>query len=206
MHTGSPHSLRRELWRDGALPAVVLWLLLFVSTAQLRGQDPPPVASPPAPDSVAREFQSALRAMAWRAVVQRLHPEALSAFHERVSILVESDTTRDPLEALYPDGGLEAYRARSPRDVFLRAMEVLTQLGPGLVHALVFRDVEILGSVSEPPDLAHVVYRSQEHLSGAVPELRVMTMKEVGESWKVLESPEVEVIFQAFRGVVRQPR
>jgi hypothetical protein len=155
---------------------------------------------------VAREFQSALRAMAWRAVAQRLHPEALSAFHERVSILVESDTTRDPLEALYPDRGLEAFRARTPREVFLRAVEVLTQMGPGLVHALVFRDVEILGSVPEPPDLAHVVYRSQEHLSGAVPELRVMTMKEVGESWKVLESPEVEVIFQAFRGVVRQPR
>ncbi len=156
------------------------------------------------PDSVAEEFQSALRAVFWRGALSRLHPEALEAFHLRISILVESDTTRIPARTLYPDGGLAAFRATSREAVFLRVFEVLSQDAPGLVHALVVRDVEVIGHVPEGPDLAHVVYRSTADLSGAEPELRMMTMKRDGQRWGVKESQELDILFEAFRGISRK--
>jgi len=157
------------------------------------------------PDSAATEFQSALRGVAWRAAVQRLHPEALADFHFRMTLLVEMDTTRAPIEKLFPEGGLDAYHATSPEGVFLRVMEVLSEDAPGLVHALVVRDVQVVGHVPEGTDLAHVVYRSMADLSGAMPELRLMTMKLDGDRWRVLASQELDILVEAFRGISRRP-
>lgn len=177
----------------GALLAVTLALAL---RGLLSGQTPAL-----SPDSAATEFQAALRAVAWRAAASRLHPEGLADFHFRLTLLVEGDTTGATIRRLHPEGGLEAYRAASPEAAFLRIMNVLTEDALGLIHALVVRDVEVIGSVPEGPDLAHVVYRSTANLSGAVPELRVMTMKLDGNAWRVLTSQELDILVEAFRGV-----
>jgi hypothetical protein len=74
---------------------------------------------------------------------------------------------------------------------------------------LVDRDVEIIGAVEEPPDLAHAVYRNMDRIGGAVPEIRVMTLKRSGGDWLVLETEELDLIREALRGVGRrreQPR
>jgi len=183
----------------GAPAVLTLFLSLLAIPVGAGGQ-----TSPPGPDSIATEFQSALRAVAWRAAVARLHPDALEDFHYRMSLLVEMDTTRAPLEKLYPRGGLEIYRRKSAEEVFLRVMEVLSEDAPGLVHALVVREVEVIGHVPEAPDLAHVVYRSTADLSGAVPELRLMTMKRDGDRWRVLSSQELDILVEAFRGISRK--
>jgi hypothetical protein len=65
----------------------------------------------------------------------------------------------------------------------------------------VVRDVDVIGSVSEGSELAHVVYRSTADLSGARPELRVMTMKLDEGVWRVLTSQELDILVEAFRGV-----
>jgi hypothetical protein len=155
---------------------------------------------------VATEFQAALRGVGWRAAAARLHPEALETFHHLMTLLVEMDTTRGPIDKLYPQGGLPEFHSRSREEVFLRVMEVLTHDAQGLVHALVVRDVEVVGHVPEGPELAHVVYRSTAHLSGAEPELRLMTMKRDGERWKVLSTQEVDILVEAFRGISRKVR
>jgi hypothetical protein len=121
-----------------------------------------------------------------------------------MTLLVEMDTTRAPLEKLYPDGGLDTYRATSREGVFLRVMEVLSEEAPGLVHALVVRDVEVIGHVQEGPSVAHVVYRSTADLSGAEPELRLMTVKKDGDRWRVLDSQELDILVEAFRGISRR--
>ena len=185
-----------------------LGIFLALLATSPFGQAPELVAQAPSlgPDSVATEFQSALRAVAWRAALVRLHPEALEDFHLRISILVESDTTRAPIQKLYPDGGLATFRSTSKEEVFLRVLEVLSEDALGLVHALVVRDVEVVGHVPEGPEMAHVVYRSTADLSGAEPELRLMTMKRDGDRWRVRASQEVDILFEAFRGISRERR
>jgi len=198
-----PSDLRGSLSRAAGL---ALFLLLVLRPAGGRGQETGGGGAVLSPDSVAHEFQNALRALAWRAALQRLHPEALEAFHGRISIMVETDTTGGPVDNLYPQGGRELFRSRSPGEIFLRVLQVIQDEAPGLIHALVVRDVDMVGSVLEPPDLAHVVYRSLADLSGARPELRLMTMKRQGNVWRVLDSQELDVLVEAFRGISRTVR
>lgn len=178
-----------------------LALLALLQASDAQGQSPFP-----GPDSVATEFQAALRGVGWRAASSRLHPEALDTFHHLMTLLVEMDTTGGPIDKLYPEGGLPEFHSKAPEEVFLRVMDVLTFDAQGLVHALVVRDVDVVGHVPEGPDLAHVVYRSTADLSGAKPELRLMTMKLDGERWRVLSSQEVDILVEAFRGISRKIR
>lgn len=177
---------------------MVAGFLLFSSANPEQAQRP----AAPSPDSIADSFQSALRAMAWRAAAQRLHPEGLARFRDRVDMLVETNPSALLEGAL---GGLSAeeYRVLSPEEVFVRSMQALSEQMRGLLHALVVRDVEVIGAVLESEDIAHVVYRSQARLSGAVPETRVMTLKRSPQGWRVLDSPELDVIREALRGFNR---
>lgn len=156
------------------------------------------------PDSVAAEFQAALQAMAWRAAALRLHAEGLRRFNDRIDVLVDLDESGSTREAIFGRISEAEYRSLTSRDVFVRAMAALMDEMPGLLHALVVRKVHILGSVIEPPELAHVVYRSEAQLSGAVPEMRVMTLKRGTEGWRVLESQELDVIREALGGFIRR--
>mgnify|MGYP006278323025 CR=1 FL=1 len=184
------------------LPAILL--LVPGKEARCQGnRDLAPVSL--GPDSLAAEFQAALRGMGWRAAAARLHPEALGSFHHRITLLAEMDTTGGPMDKLYPQGGLSVYHQKSREEIFLRVMEILMEDAPGLIHALVVREVEVVGHVPEG-DLAHVVYRSTADLSGAQPELRLMTLKRHGQAWRVLRAQEVEVLVEAFRGITRKIR
>ena len=173
--------------------------------ALLTGAGPMVAASQPGitPDSLATEFQTALRAMAWSPAATRIHPDGLRRLHDQIDMLVEVDSATT-LEVLFDGIGAAEYRSLSSADVFIRVMVYMANDMPGLLHALVVRDVGIIGAVMETQDLAHVVYRSEARLSGAVRELRVMTLKRSPDGWRVLETPELDVIREALRGIPRR--
>ena len=155
-------------------------------------------------DSLATEFQTALRAMAWEPAAARMHPEGLDAFKFRITVIVEAEGSGSRvLQLLFPGMTVEEYQSHPPLRVFTRVMDVLMERARGLIHALVVRQVEVLGTVREGSELAHVLYRSEAQLSGAVPELRVMTLKRFQNEWRVLSSQELDVIVEAFKGETR---
>ena len=160
---------------------------------------------PGAPDSLAAEFQTAIRVAAWNAAARRMHPEALERIHQRIDILIEADTTGKVIEAIFGSVSEAEYREFSSADVFVAVLEAMSRYIRGVLYFIVIEDIEILGAIEEPPDLAHVVYRSSPQLSGAVPEVRVMTLKRTAEGWRVLKSPELETIREAARGFIMRP-
>lgn len=139
--------------------------------------------------------------MAWRAAAQRMHPEGLARLRNRVDILVDVDPEA-LLDGAFGGLSLEEYRALSAEDVFVLTMRALASQMRGLIHALVVRDVEIIGGVEESSTVSHVVYRSLAHLSGAKPEMRVMTLKRWQRGWGVVDTPELDVIGEALRGFI----
>lgn len=155
---------------------------------------------PEAPDSLAAEFQTAIRVAAWEAAARRMHPEALERIHQRIDILVEADTTGKVIAAIFGSISEAEYRELSSADVFVALMLAMNRHIRGVLYFIVIEDIEILGTVEEPPELAHVVYRSSPQLSGAVPEVRVMTLKRTEEGWRVLKTTELETIREAARG------
>jgi hypothetical protein len=162
---------------------------------------------PEEPDSVAAEFQTAIRVAAWEVAARRMHLEALERIHQRIDILVEADTTGKVIAAIFGDVSETEYRELSSADVFVSVMEAIGRHMFGLLYYLTIEEIEVLGTVQEPPELAHVVYRISAQLSGAVPEVRVMTLKRTEEGWRVLKSPELETIREAARGFIirREP-
>lgn len=193
----------RRLLKRTLSPAALLgnMALLLAAPSWLGAQEP---ELPP--DSVAAEFQAALRGMGWKAAAYRMHPDALQRIRDLVSMLVEVDETGETRDYFFGAADRVDFRRLSSREFFASVMAVtLDELG-GLLHAIVVRDVTIIGSVSDGPDLAHVVYSSHAELSGAEPEIRVMTMKRSAEGWRVLESQELEVIREALRGTPRRLR
>ena len=71
------------------------------------------------------------------------------------------------------------------------------------LHAIYDRDDEVIGSVSEAADTAHVVYRTTARISGAVSEVKVMQLSRTSAGWRVWWSDELDVLDTALRGVVR---
>ncbi len=157
------------------------------------------------PDSLAAEFQASLRGLGWRAAAARMHPDALRRFRDLLDMLVEVDSTA-VLETLFGGMSLADYRRLTPTQVFVRALGTMRTRTGGLLHAIVVREVEVIGAVTEPPDRAYAVYRSTAQLSGAEPEIRVMTLKRTGAGWGVLDSPELDVIRESLRGLPRRYR
>jgi len=160
---------------------------------------------PETPDSLAAEFQTAIRVAAWEAAARRMHPEALERIRQRIDVLVEADTTGKVIAAIFGDMSEAEYHELSAADVFVAVMLAMNRHIRGVLYFIVIEDIEILGTVEEPPQLAHVVYRSSAQLSGAVPEVRVMTLKRTEEGWRVLKTQELETIREAARGFLMRP-
>lgn len=199
--------LRTTFTRSPRLAARLSYLalttsaLFLLTTEAARGQ-----ASSLTPDSLGAEFQAAIRGMGWLATARRMHPDALRRFRYLIDVFVETDESGATREFFFDGLAEERYRSMSDDDVFVRVLGVMMEQLPGLLHALVVRDVEIIGSVHETPDLGYVVYRSQARLDGAQPEIRVMSLKRAPDGWRVLASQELDVILESLRGTPRRLR
>lgn len=116
---------------------------------------PPLVAQGPVPDSVAAEFQTALRDMAWWRVARLMHPQALQAFRARLDLMLEADEGGRTREAIFGATEAAEYGAVPPEAVFVRVIEVMGAEMPGLIHALVVREAMrglLLRYRRPPPD------------------------------------------------------
>jgi hypothetical protein len=167
-----------------------------VDRARASGQ----VASTPA--GVADEYHRAIQSMAWAALTERLHPDALAYMRLSVRITLDVDTTGWALERLL--GGVPdraAYEALNDSEVFRRVMAGVQREVPGLLSSLVARRSEILGAVEEGPDTAHVVYRISTLAQGAEPEVLVLTVLRTAEGWKVRYAEEIAVLHTALRRI-----
>jgi hypothetical protein len=156
------------------------------------------------PDAAAGLFIRSVRSLRWSAAAQFLDPEPLAFFHDVVTMITEPDESGDLLDYL-TDTDTAGYRSLDAPEVFARALTTLTDDMPGLAHSLYDRDDRFLGHVDEGGDSAHVVYRTEMRLEGALPEVKVMQMRRGPDGWRVLWSDELDVLETALRGA-RRPR
>lgn len=153
------------------------------------------------PDSTAVLFLRSVRAIRWSAAAQFMHDSTLAYFHEVTEMMVDTDTTGALRRDLTGTASARELRAMPSEEVFDRAIGRMVDDMPGFMHSLFDHDDEVIGHVREGADSAHVVYRTVEQLSGAVPEVRVIQMARTPEGWRVLWSDELEVLEAALRGV-----
>lgn len=152
---------------------------------------------------VADEYLRGIEAGAWRATAQRIHPDALTRLRETLRIMVEPDSSGRLLRELSGGQTAERYFSLDGGSLFVSVMRALVRNSPGIVNAMTDRDTEVVGAVAEGDSLRHVVYRLEWRLSGARPEINVMTLARDGRGrWRVLRAPELESLRPALRGLV----
>jgi hypothetical protein len=154
------------------------------------------------PEAAAELYIRSVRAIRWSAAAQFLAPGTLDRFRTTVTMIADADTTGAIRSYLVQTDSV-AMGTLSDAEVFDRAIGVVIDDMPGLMHALYDRDDEVIGHVLESPDSAHVVYRTTARLSGAVSEVKVMQLERGSEGWRVLWSDELDVLDAALRGVGR---
>lgn len=155
------------------------------------------------PESTAGLFLRSVRAIRWSAAARFMHDETLDRFRQTSRMLAAADTSGEVSRYLVgtDSAGLAGLE---PREVFARSIGTMIDDMPGLMHSLYARDDDVLGHVPEGDAHAHVVYRTTARLSGAVPEVEVMQLARADTGgWRVLWSPELEVLEAALRGVAR---
>ncbi len=184
----------------GFLLTVAVCLSLGTSVERLSGQTIAEMTS--SPDETAGLFLRSVRAIRWGATVQFLHPETLDRFRTTVTLIADADVTGEVRRYLLTSDSL-AVLALDDAEVFQRAIGVMIDDMPGLMHALFDRDDDVIGHVSESSEAAHAVYRTTARISGAVPEVKVMELGRTEAGWRVLWSDELEVLEAALRGVAR---
>ena len=154
------------------------------------------------PTATAELFIRSVRSLRWGAAGQFVDDETLERFRDVVTMITEPEETGALLEYLTGTDS-SGYARLEPREVFDRALTALIADMPGLSHSFSDRDDEFLGHVAETPDSAHVVYRTEARISGAVPEVKVMQMRRSPAGWRVLWSDELDVLEAALRGAHR---
>ena len=193
-----PLAPRYPIPRLGTALAVAIWLVAAPALAPAQTL----AGLTASPDSAAALFIRSIRAMRWSAAAQFMDPEPLAFYRDIVTMITEPEQAGDLLEYLT---GVDSstYASLDAPEVFQRALTTLTRDMPGLSYNLQDRDDEFLGHVLEGPDSAHVVYRTQSRISGALPEVKVMQMRRGPQGWRVLWSDELDVLETALRGAGR---
>lgn len=184
--------------------AAALAALAVLLASPLPGQEP--AASP---SEVADEYLRGIEAMAWRATAQRIHPGALAELREVIEIHLAPNVDRDGafLESLSDGQDRESFLSLDDGSLFVAVMRALTRETPGIVNAMTARSTEVIGALSESDTLSHAVYRLQWELSGAEPEMKVLSLARDGRGrWRVREAPELQSIRPALRALGRRMR
>ena len=153
------------------------------------------------PEQAATLFLRSVRAIRWRTAAQFIHPETLARFKAVVAMISDADTTGSLRRYLTDTPSARALAALDPATVFDRSVGRTIDSLPGLMHSLYDHDDHVLGHVMEGTDTAHVVYRTIERLSGAVPDVQVMQAERTPDGWRILWSDELGVLEAALRGV-----
>ncbi|MCG6956351.1 MAG: hypothetical protein LJF04_10225 [Gemmatimonadetes bacterium] len=155
------------------------------------------------PEQAATLFLRSVRAIRWHTAAQFIHPQTLAHFKAVVTMISDADTTGSLRRYLTETSSAQALAALAPATVFDRAVGRTIDSLPGLMHSLYDHDDHVLGHVMEGTDTAHVVYRTVERLSGAVPDVQVMQAARTPDGWRILWSDELGVLEAALRGVRR---
>jgi len=189
-------------------PTPLLLLAGLLGGSLLLGPAPVPgQEAPKPPEEVAEEYLRGIEAMAWKAVAQRLHTHALARVRELLEVHLESDREEALLGTLSEGEDRETYLRRDAPSLFVSVMRALSRESPGLINAMTVRRTGIVGVVAEGDTLAHAVYRLRWELSGARPEMKVLTLALDGSGrWRVQEAPELQSLGTALQGLGRTPR
>jgi hypothetical protein len=178
----------RKPWRFIALGTV----LLVLATAAKAGT----------PEDSARAYFNALKSTGIGAVADFTHPAELLRFKAMVLPIYQAEAQAGQGELRKLTFGAEATLAQvesAEPAAFMRSFMNIIASRAGAV-GLQFESIEVLGSVAEG-ETVHVLTRMRMAASPmTITKMEVVSLKKLGEDWKLMLSGQFEGIAQALAG------
>jgi hypothetical protein len=169
-------------------------------------------AQPGTPSEVVKAAYDAMNTLDWEQYVSYAHPEALAEFKNMLWPIVQAkfgDSTADvsKIQLLLgvgrdAEGNLPDYPAA---DFMSNALLQITEAVPQLKQQLSRGKTTIIGEVGEGENLVHVVVRiTYTNLGQSVSEVRVASVKESPDGWRVMLSAEMKTLAMGMAQMISQ--
>ncbi len=172
----------------------VLGLLLAAAPLPAQGR------SLATPEAAATAFTTAIRTQQYAEAASLMHPEALAKFRAMFLPLAKQEKGAELRQQLFGASSMADLEALDDAALFERFLRSVMTLSPEFQTMMGAAETEMLGHVTEGPNLAHVVYRMRLTVEGmAITKLDVVSLQRAGSEWKALLRGDIEGMAEAIR-------
>ncbi len=186
----------KPMWTSFSIPNAIAVLLLLASS--LWGQSKPAVQEK-TPEAVAARALTALKDNRIADFARAMHPDALRQLRSILLAVLDAaekkECVDDVLSIFKNVKSAAALRQLDDVAFFTAFFEGMMQGQPRVRDAFRGMTLEVIGHVSEGPNVIHVVYRGTVVQGEAkVSKMSVMSLKANGDDWGMLLTSDVEGI------------
>jgi 2-keto-3-deoxy-galactonokinase len=175
------------------LRASIRLVLAFVLTLSAS-----PLAAQAAPEEVARQYFTAVRANDYRAAAALMHPAALDQFRDFFRSLAAADVSGETVKTMFGVRSTSEFNALSSQDVFARLLGTMTSMSPEMKEAMSSMRASVVGTVPEGADTVHVMYRMTMGVQGVeVTKMEVLSLQRSGTRWMAMLTGDMQGMIRA---------
>jgi hypothetical protein len=182
---------------------------LWVGEAFARAAEPKPRDNE-AIQKVVSEALDAVKAAQWQKFAGLMHPDALRDLKQTFAPALEaadadSDELRQVMRFFGKPKDVKELLALPPDKFFARFLEGTMESVPRLRKVLSGSEFQMIGTVYEKDGTAHVVYRGRIKVNEVtVSKVDVISLKQDGESWRMLLSGDFKALADQLRGALKK--
>ena len=165
------------------------------------------------PEAVAKRQIEAMRALNWELVAKYTHPKALEQMQSLFIPVViagasakDSPAAQEMMKIVFAGKSADELSSMPPAAFFQIVMKGISGATPDFKIAMTGMEIQILGSVKEGENLAHVVYRLSRPIGEAVAtKIAITSIERDGETWKALLNSDLENVARAISTRLQRP-
>ena len=147
------------------------------------------------PEQVLARTVVAAQAGTWEGDAAEMHPEALAGARRLFMPLVEADPGGKFVTGFFGVANAAELQKASDREVFVRLFQGLARTVPGYAEAISNSEMEPIGTIYEPPELVHVLYRFRTGADSlGIERTQVASLKKHQGAWKLMLTGSIEGI------------
>lgn len=149
------------------------------------------------PEEVVERYLAHTQAGEWEELAMLMDPEALASFGDLAVLLLSLDESGEVVSfILGEDWSVEDVRNATYAELFAKFMRFVFEY-INEETAFIFDGAQVLGSVREGDNLAHVVFRTWAIMDGVrASEVDTISLRKGAEGWGVLLNSDVEAVIQ----------
>lgn len=167
------------------------------------------------PETVAKAYIAATQTADWAKAASFMHPDSLAQLKKLLEPIFANEKSTKSAELLFDVKSRAEFDQLSGAQIFEKYMTGFRALITGNIdffqNLMSKMSFDVIGQISETPDLVHVLYRTQASFDGMqlkeapnlfknVPltKMEVITLKRHENTWRLPLSDEVKAMMQMF--------